>query len=73
MLQGYRSLYSLHKMKTFSQAMPKILKEDLILQIRNYKDNYIGEKSNKKIVRLMKDELDVIGRACCIESKTYSY
>ena len=44
MLQGYRSLYSLHKMKTFSQAMPKNLKEDLILQIRNYKDHYIGEK-----------------------------
>ena len=73
MLQGYRSLYSLHKMKTFSQEMPKILKEDLILQIRNYKDHYVGEKNNQKVIRLMKDELDVIGRACPIESKTYSY
>lgn len=49
MLQGYRSLYSLHKMKTFSQAMPKNLKEDLILQIRNYKDHYIGEKIIKTL------------------------
>ena len=47
MLHGYIQLYSLYKSSRHFLGLQKMLKQDLILQIINWKDHYLKEKIKK--------------------------
>ena len=56
----------------FIKTLQKILKLDLILKIMNQIDHWLKEK---KVIGLMKDELDgkIIKKFVRLRAKTYSY
>ena len=58
----------------FIKTLQKMLMQGLILQIINYIGDCLKEK-NKKVIGLMKDELDgkIIMKFVWLRGKTYSY
>ena len=60
------------KQMIFIKTLQKILKLDLILKIMNQIDHWLKEK---KVIGLMKDELDgkIIKKFVRLRAKTYSY
>ena len=70
-MQNFVSLDT-KKQMIFIKTLQKILKLDLILKIMNQIDHWLKEK---KIIGLMKDELDgkIIKKFVRLRAKTYSY
>ena len=70
-MQNFVSLDT-KKQMIFIKTLQKILKLDLILKIMNQIDHWLKEK---KVIGLMKDELDgkIIKKFVRLRAKTYSY
>ena len=57
--------------KTFAQALQKMLKQDLTLQIKNQKDHFLKEK-NKKVIELIQVG-KIMKEFAALRPKIYSY